>query len=531
MSHKLIKSTEKKKLQKVNSAEIVAKSVIEYVVAVWGIALCVFVPLYLKNGYYSVGTAKYEVYKNIFVIGLIALVILSAVWLMMKERFTKPEMTVTDRCVCAFLIESVIAAVVGGNFKECLNGYNGWYMGLFALFSFGVLYYFFSRFGQHSKWVLIFLCIASMIAYVIGILHRLLIDVIGTYEGIADVYKTQFLSTLGQATWYSSFVCTVFPLGVALFWCAKKTWQRIVSGIFVLAGFCTIFTQNSDSAYIALAGFMLVFFWFSACSAVRMERFVEIVLLLLLATRLMNLAFRIYPNPILIFDTYSKLMLFHPMMWGVFVLALVLWAVSLLCAKKKIDFSKGGKVLRAVILGGVIAVVFSIILILVLGYYEKLPGAIRAVTDSVPYLIWKDSWGNGRGGTWSISWQMFWDMDVVHKLFGVGPDGYAPYAYSFYQERLGQLWGERTLTNAHNEWPNAAINYGIIGASAYIGIFITAIRQFVKNWSENPMLIGFAACVVSYMCHNFFCYQQVCCTPFMFIIIGAGIYITRKKGA
>ena len=49
MSHKLIKSTEKKKLQKVNSAEIVAKSVIEYVVAVWGIALCVFVPLYLKT--------------------------------------------------------------------------------------------------------------------------------------------------------------------------------------------------------------------------------------------------------------------------------------------------------------------------------------------------------------------------------------------------------------------------------------------------------------------------------------------------
>ena len=528
MSRKLVKSTKK---QKVNPVEKVAKSVVEYVVAVLGIALCVIVPLYLKNGYYSVGTVKYEVYKNIFVVGLIVLAIMNIVWLMMKENYTRPRMNATDWCVIVFLIESVIAAIVGGNFKECIQGYNGWYMGLISMFSFGILYYSFSCLGRHNKCVLVSLGCTSMIVYVIGVLHRFLIDVIGSYEGIADAYKNQFLSTLGQATWYSSFVCTVLPLGIALFWCGKKTWHRVLAGIFSFAGFCTVITQNSDSAYVALLGFMLVFFWFSACSAHRMERFMEIVLLLIGATRLMNIAFRIHPNPILKLDTFSNILIYKPMMWGILVVAIIMWAICLLCAKKNLDFSVIGKVIRVIALGIVLLGIALVVVILVMRFKRILPHEVAVVTDYIPYLIWTDDWGNGRGGTWSVSWQMFRDMDVVHKLLGVGPDGYAPYAYSFYQERLGQLWGERTLTNAHNEWLNALINYGIVGALAYIGIFITAIRQFVKNWSETPMLIGFVACVVSYMCHNFFCYQQVCCTPFMFIIIGAGVYMTRKKGA
>lgn len=530
MSNKLAsKGTSPKRKKDENGAEI-AKSVIEYILAVIGIALCVLIPLYLKNGYYGVGDVKYQLYKGIMLIAMIALIFMSVVYWMMQSGFGKDTSCDTDWYVVIFLVLSLVSALVGGNFSACMTGYNGWYMGFFSLLTFGLLYYYFTRFGKYYKVVLICLCATSVITYVIGILHRLMIDVIGTYEGIADKYKNQFLSTLGQATWYSSFLCTVLPLGIALFWCACKRNHRIIGGIFSFLGFASLVTQGSDSAYVALAGFMLVFFWFSVTSVERMERFMEILLLFVGATRFMNLAFLLHPNPILELDTLSSFLVFHPLMWGVLLVVALLWGISLVGCKKQIYSVKIGKICRGIVFALVGLGIVAAVLILYLGAHGTLPDALEPVASKIPYLKWSDNWGNGRGRTWAFSWQMFMDMDFGHKLFGVGPDGYAPYAYSFYQDRLVQLWGDRTLTNAHNEWMNAVICYGLFGAAVYIGIFVTAIKQFVKDWMSNPMMIGFVACIVSYMCHNFFCYQQVCCTPFIFIIIGCGIYIMREKG-
>ena len=53
--------------------------------------------------------------------------------------------------------------------------------------------------------------------------------------------------------------------------------------------------------------------------------------------------------------------------------------------------------------------------------------------------------------------------------------------------------------------------------------------DFIKNVKKEPILICFTTTIVSYMCHNFFCYQTVCCTPFVFILIGIGAYICRKS--
>lgn len=523
MSNKLVKKTANQKAE--NTGADVAKGIIEYTLGVIGIALCVLVPLYLKDGYHSVGTVKYELYQWIMLVGFISLAVLTLIYWMMQNGVGKWEATHTDWCVLAFLVLALIAAVAGGNFKDCVQGYNGWNMGLVALFSFGLLYFYFSRFGKYYPMVLVCLCGAAMIAFTIGILHRLLIDPIGTYDGIDDVYKNQFLSTLGQATWYSSFVCTVLPLGIGVFWCGKKTWQRVVSGVFSLAGFCTMITQNSDSAYMALAGFLAVFLWFSAGNAKRMERFMEILLLLVAATRIMNILFAVHPNPILQMDAISNFFVFHNFMWVITGIVALFWAVSLFCSCKGIYSVKAALIIRNIIFILIVAAVLAAGGILIMSAKGVLPENIAAVTSKIPYLTWSDSWGNGRGMTWAFSFQMFGDMDFLHKLFGVGPDGYAPYAYTLYQDRLAQMWGERTLTNAHNEWLNAVINYGLLGAAAYIGIFVSAIREFAREQLEKPVMVGFIACVVSYMCHNFFCYQQVCCTPFLFLIIGAGMYM------
>jgi hypothetical protein len=306
---------------------------------------------------------------------------------------------------------------------------------------------------------------------------------------------------------------------------------RILSGIFSFAGFCTMVTQNSDSAYVALVGMLAVFFWFSVSSPERMERLAQILFLFVAATRFMYLALLIHPNPILTLDTLSNFLVFHRAMWIVLAAAAGLWLAAYLAAKGEHEHYplRTVKIVRNVIFICIGIGIAAAGCILIMSAKSILPEGIAQVTQHIPYLTWSDSWGNGRGRTWSFSLQMFRDMSILNKLFGVGPDGYAPYAYAFYSSRLTEMWGDRTLTNAHNEWMNAVINYGLLGATAYIGIFITSVKNFAKAQLERPEMVGFIACIVSYMCHNFFCYQQVCCTPFLFLIIGAGFYMLKQK--
>ena len=109
----------------------ISGNILEYIVAILAIAVSVLVPLYLKNGYHGVGDCKYELYRGIMIAGLsITAVFLVIFWLMSNFKI-KDTLSVLDGFVLAFSILMIISAIAGGNFKECINGYNGWYMGIY----------------------------------------------------------------------------------------------------------------------------------------------------------------------------------------------------------------------------------------------------------------------------------------------------------------------------------------------------------------------------------------------------------------
>ena len=91
------------------------------------------------------------------------------------------------------------------------------------------------------------------------------------------------------------------------------------------------------------------------------------------------------------------------------------------------------------------------------------------------------------------------------------------------------FWGNLILTNAHNEYLTKLINVGVSGLLAYIFMLGSALVLFLKNRKENPLLPAFALCIAAYMAHNIFCYEQVCCSPFFYIILGLGGNLLHKK--
>lgn len=526
---KLAKQSSKKQI---TGADTVV-SIMEYVITIICGALFIFVPLYMKNGFYQIGAAKYDMYKWIVLIGLGIMAALAILYVILFRKqinlaWLRQNVSSLDGMMLLYLLCVCISFALCEFKSSAIWGYEGWRMGLVSQLTFVALYFFVSRFCKDGKALLIVLCATSTIVFVLGVLNRFLIDPLGVYNGLETFYKVQFLSTLGQSSWYSSFVCTVLPIGLYFYWAAKSKYEKWLSGLYCILGFATLVTQNSDSAYIALVCMLMALFCFSVQNAKKMYRFFTITLFFFLATRTIYV-FSFFLNTEIIeqLDTLTLLLIRGNMVWVLFLCnVFILLLIRLLDQKDRYSV-KVAVTLRNIIVGILILGIALSVLCLYLSGTNKLPGNIAVITDQIPYLTWNDAWGNTRGFTWRVTWSIFRRMEWKYKLFGVGPECYPMYTYSRYREEISVMFGSSILSNAHNEWYNAMVNYGLIGAVAYLGVFIMAIRRFVRN-CEKPLLIGILACTASYIGHNFFCYQQVLCTPFIICMIGIGESVIRR---
>ncbi len=529
----------KAKKEQESTGKSIVRSFLEYVCVLWASILVLTLPLYMKDGYYQIGAAKYEAYANIVVYGmpiLLILVVLYAIFSKKERKETreikciiKEEMSIIDWFMVAYLLCALLSYLCSGMIKDAFWGYDGWNMGFFSQFSFVVLYFVLSRFLKDSPIVLSLLCASAFYVFVVGILHRLMIDPIGVYDNLSQQYKNLFLSTLGQASWYSSFMTVLVPIGIFGHWYFKHYMVRIINGVFLFAGFATLVTQNTDSAYFGFVAAMLVVYYASADNAKKMRRLCEIALMFLLAAKFMCFLLKIHPNEGMEWDSISHMLVFDNWIWILVAICVVLIIVFAIFDRKESYPRKAMMITRNVIFGFVAGLVLLWAIVLVAGTKGWLPESIAAACFKIPYLTWNANWGNGRGFTWGFTAKMLGEMNIKNMLIGVGPDCYAAYAHGNYAELIQTKWGNSVLTNAHNEWMNAIVNYGWIGGTMYIGIFISALVRFMKRGANKPLVLGFAAAIAAYMAHNLFCYQQVLCTPIIFLFMAIGEYQLRKK--
>ena len=525
----MAKLSKQQKQSQITGADTVV-TFMEYLVTIMCLAIVVLVPLYMKNAFYEIGQCKYDLYYGITRISFPILMGFAVIYFFMQRkelslRWIKNSLNCVDVIMIGYLACSVLSYVLSDYKEAAWTGYAGWNMGLYSQITFGVLYFFVSRFAKDYKAILAILLGASTIVIVLGILNRFLIDPIGVYEGIAEYYYLLFLSTLGQSSWYSSFLCVVLPIGVFAFWYSEKKMSQIVTGIYVLLGFMSLVTQNSDSAYLAFLGMMLVLFWFSMEEWNKTKKLVVILFLFGLAAKIIK-GISLFANTSVIvqLDKLSLFLINGILPWILMIICVLLYGVFTLGEKTRAYPVKVMKTIRNILycMCGAFFIVAIVLLV------QSTQIGETASWASIPYLVWNDHWGNGRGFTWKVTWTMFSEMNLLDKLFGVGSECYPYYAYEFYKELVESQWGSNVLTNAHNEWFNAVINYGVIGGGAYLAIFISGIVSCAGKAKKKPELIMVMACVVAYMCHNLFCYQQVLCTPFVMILLGIGQYIIRK---
>ena len=539
----------KKKTKPALTGLKLSKFLVRVLISAYTILLFVLLPLCYRNKYYDIGDFKYELFSGMTTLFLILMVpaflfylieiFRAKVWSGITFFQRLAGLSLIDRFVLLYLLACLITFFLSPYqtfqfFGEdasnpAWTGYSGWFMGLKSQLMFIALYFLVSRFFMKS-WkadLLVALISTSAIVFLLGILHRFLIDPLSLYEGIDSYYYTLFLSTIGQSTWYSSYLCTVFPVGLFLFWHCDKRWQRLLLGLYCVLGFASLVTQNSDSAYFALAAFLSVLFAFSFQSPTSLRRFLEVLLIGILSMRLVGIFQMLFPGRVVTVEKLSAFFSQSPLLWiAVFLLALLYFLLAHLEINNRFQIESAVCIRRLglYLIAALIPVGLLCIVLTTTGYLPSFLSQFR----NFGYFLFDENWGNGRGFTWKYCILMFYEYPLKLKLFGVGSDCFASYTYDYYAELVSGKWGDSILANAHNEWLNMLLTTGIFGLITYAGTFICAFVLFIKEQKNSIYLLIAAACICSYFFHNIFCYQQVVCTPFVFLMIGLGEFIRRE---
>ena len=534
-----------------------SKSAVSWLTALWIFLMTAVFPYYMKNHYSQMGVRKFSFFLTVSLVCLIPAGVLAAgSWgkacaAKLFLRMHKPEsdaktqtgvqaqahpaarsLSNLDIAMLCYLAAIFVSWLFSVDRAAAWTGTEGWSMGLRTQVILVLMYFLVSRYLIWWKGLLAVHMLASGGVFLLGILHRFSIDPLGMYQGLDESWQLLFLSTIGQASWYSGYVCVALTAGATVFFIAKDNRIRTAAGLYCMLGFGTVVTQNSDSAFAAMVFLLLGLFLAGCDSFDRMERFLETLLLMFGSFKLIGILQELFPEKAKQLGSLSEFFSKSTATW-VFFLIVCMGYIALLLYRQKqeaAEIIRCGWTLRKIAVIGVV----GLMLLFVVTIWANTTGLLQkwfGVSSTGQYLLFDEYWGNSRGFSWSITAETFAKLPLWRKLTGVGPDCYSVYCYADTDlaGRLHHYFGQnQTLTNAHNEFLNQLFCTGGIGFAAFVGFLTAAVCRFWKNREKEPMALMGLLAVLVYGAHNFFCYQQVCCIPFLFLLIAMSENLVRE---
>ena len=188
-------------------------------------------PLYYHNKYYDMGPAKFSFFWTATLLFVAVSLIVLIFFILTREntpdlKAAARKVSLLDLFVLAYMVSLLISFAFSDYKAAGIKGSGGWHMGLYPQLFFIAVYFLLSRFLKFRKVYLWALGVSSFLVFLLGVLNRFNVDLLGFYSGLAERYKVLFLSTLGQATWYSSFLCTVLPIAMFFYSYGRRSWKH-----------------------------------------------------------------------------------------------------------------------------------------------------------------------------------------------------------------------------------------------------------------------------------------------------------------
>ena len=508
--------------------------------------ICLY-PFLIKPGYAETSTVKYRFLMAVSYgfsagpmwipsfIPLTFLCILIGTGLYIKRRdirirdfIRQLRFSTTDIMVACYAVFVTISAVVTPYRNDLIWGLELSYMGLASQYLFISIYFIASRLfdPDELKGVLYMSLLSSSLVFIIGILQRFGIDLFNLYAGITNKL---FISTIGQNTYFSSYMIIFIMLGTFLVWISKPgSLMYITAAIQLFIASCLPCILNADMIFAGMFFALSFLFLLSFESIDRMKAFLEITLINLLAWCFIIIAWYL-AKPEFRLEPLPKFIMRSPFIWiAVICLTLVYVFIRRKTEGKNVFDIGKYRCIGYIYAGLVCFSILAVAVYIILNTLQILPVNLRSNAN---YLLFDAFWGNGRGAIWHdtvMSFLMELRRSPFIAIFGAGPDRFF-YVLRDHVHDWMLVYSDKVALFAHNEWLNAFICSGIFGGAAYLGIFISACIRFVRNRKMAPVALGAAVIAVAYLSHQMFGYQQYVSTPYIFLILGIGEQAVREE--
>lgn len=509
------------------------------VISIYMCVILAVLPLY-NNGYAQIGTDKENFFRKAMTYGGECLLPVFLLWLLFRiitavqkkqilaireiPEWIRKHLTATDKFAVLYAIAVLLSYLLTNYREEALWGTASWRMGMWTQLGAVIVYFMISKMWKRKDWIVALVLLVSAIVFFLGYMNKFQLCLVDK-----EIINSSFISTIGNINWYCGYLVTVLFGGVYLLW---KTggeihWKKVILMVYVAIGFATLITQGSSSGMVTFAVMMFVLFGMSVKDSEKMECFwLEMVLfsgacLITYVLRKTNIfsqeVLQERMTDVLTFSVASVIL--------VFVSAGMLWLVHGMRNRKKYPekvFRRIYQSLCIIIPVGVAALLLFTLVNTLMGG-SLTPSMTEATGNGLMFSV---AWGSNRGATWAAGARCFWEADLLHKIFGVGPDCMYVFLTNEGSDSLQTMvyntFGGSRLTNAHNEWLTILVNMGVLGLVSYAGMMISAIRNFLRAGKSSALVGACGFCVLAYTVNNMFSFQQVMNISTVFIILGIG---------
>lgn len=487
--------------------------ILKYIANIYFVLIITILPLYFHDKYFDMVRTKADTF--IYLTGVVAIIfilcnVIREIWGKNNQVFSVNR---TDKIMLLFLILTIISTLVSDNKREAMWGTAGWHVGASFFILCGAAYYILSRYFTWNDRMSIIVVGVNLVVLILGMGNAIGIDPLKMNEGIAKSDCGKYLSTIGNVNWYAGYLCMILSLSTIAFVMTKRLAVRILGGIIIVLCIINGIACNSDSFFLGMIPIAVYILYFILHSKEGIRRFIELLLILvisILVTAVLKNKFIIKLDPIQ--NGISSYI-------GVLILSfLLIIAIILYKVDSKRIYNNSKKIVNALLITSA-GVVFLIMAI-----------ANSASDSSVYSLVSKfrfnGTWGTNRGYIWKYSLKIFSKLNPLQMLLGVGPDTYGIIFRKYYFNEMIAIWN-KNIINAHCELLQLLITNGIAGVIAYYGMFISAVKLFLKN--NTVMLKAIAVAIISYLCQGMVNNIQGMCTPFVFILLGVGMSIVFRE--
>ena len=467
----------------------------------------VVLPLYHREGFVMIGDRKYLFFLTVSVLLAISFII-DSIRQQLKGTF---QTTSFDGAAIFYGVAVLVSTYFSAYPETAVWGYSDWHMGMMAQLLFLVIFAAASRLQRGRERLVTWMLRSAMVVFFIGVCNRFSIDPLRMFTGLEYWNRTHLLSTVGNINWYSGYMILMFSIGYGGYLVNWNTEdvdkpQRIHSIketewiTFLIVGFATILTQGSESGLLSGGALLLVGLCYAVSTRQRkiVLRVQKSFIVLALTGLMLSFVSVFVPSIRNFADDSMTEHILKPIYWIVILVVVLLFRVFLVKWKTEL-------VMRGMLAAG---------LICFLGVAWNLRSLLR-------------EWGSGRDWLWRVTMQGYLDMPLKNKLFGAGPDCFAPYMYERYSGQMDTIlsgwWGDAVIANAHNELLNRLICTGAVGCLAFVWLIGSAIVLFYKNRNENKLLIPLAIGLLVTMVHQTAGFQHIMLTPFVFLVMGIGV--------